>query len=94
MNQFQTLTIINKSNYDDSYYGQISPDELRKLVTALDNNQVALNKNGNIALKAYKNTPKEGGHPFISVKWMPPRDAAPAAPAPSADVDFDDDLPF
>jgi len=95
MSQMKTLTSINKSTYDDSYYGQISPDSLRELVAALDANQVSLNKNGNIALKCYKNTPEGGGHPYISVKWMPPRDAAPtfAPAAPIAEAVFED-LPF
>jgi hypothetical protein len=95
MSQFKTLTSINKSTYDDSYYGQITPDALRELVAALDSNQVSLNKNGNIALKVYVNKPEGGGSSYFSVKWMPPRDAAPApaaTPAPSSD--FEDDLPF
>jgi len=97
MSQMKTLTSINKSTYDDSYYGQITPDSLRELVAALDSNQVSLNKNGNIALKVYVNKPEGGGSSYFSVKWMPPRDFAPAPvaqAAPSAEVDFDDDLPF
>tara|TARA_R110000823_G_scaffold303408_2_gene424795 strand:- start:836 stop:1123 length:288 start_codon:yes stop_codon:yes gene_type:complete len=95
MSQMKTLTSINKSTYDDSYYGQITPDSLRELVAALDSNQVSLNKNGNIALKCYVNKPEGGGSSYFSVKWMPPRDAAPAfAPAaPVAEVVFED-LPF
>ena len=95
MSQMKTLTSINKSTYDDSYYGQITPDSLRELVAALDANQVSLNKNGNIALKVYVNQPQGGGSSYFSVKWMPPRDAAPAvAPAaPVAEVVFED-LPF
>lgn len=97
MSQMKTLTSINKSTYDDSYYGQITPDSLRELVAALDANQVSLNKNGNIALKCYVNKPEGGGSSYFSVKWMPPRDFTPApasSPAPAAEVDFDDDLPF
>ena len=94
MSQFKTLTSINKSTYDDSYYGQITPDALRELVAALDSNQVSLNKNGNISLKVYVNK-SEQGNSYFSVKWMPPRDSAPApVAAPAAEVDFDDDLPF
>ena len=97
MSQMKTLTSINKSTYDDSYYGQITPDSLRELVAALDANQVSLNKNGNIALKAYVNKPEGGGSAYFSVKWMPPRDFTPSQAAPVAvsnEVDFDDDLPF
>lgn len=97
MSQFKTLTSINKSTYDDSYYGQITPDALRELVAALDSNQVSLNKNGNISLKVYVNKPEGGGNSYFSVKWMPPRDAAPAPAAQQSAAtveDFADDLPF
>lgn len=93
MSQMKTLTSINKSTYDDSYYGQITIDSLRELVAAVEANQVALNKNGHITLKAYVNKPEGGGSAYFSVKWMPPREAA-APVAPSAEVDFDEDLPF
>ena len=60
-NAFTTLTSVNKSSYDDGYYGQIDPAVLRELVTALDNGQVSLNKGGKIAWKGWKNTPEGGG---------------------------------
>ena len=94
MSQMKTLTSINKSTYDDSYYGQITIDSLRELVAAVEANQVALNKNGNITLKGYMNKPEGGGSSYLSVKWMPPRDFAPAPAAQTAEVDFDEDLPF
>ena len=94
MSGMKTLTSINKSTYDDSYYGQITPDALRELADALVANQVSLNKNGNIALKCYVNKPEGGGSSYFSVKWMVPRDFRSAPAAPAAEVDFDDDLPF
>jgi hypothetical protein len=68
-NAFTTLTSVNKSSYDDGYYGQIDPAVLRELV---------------IALKGWKNTPEGGGEPYISMKWSKPMDSAPAAPAAPA----------
>ena len=94
MSQMKTLTSINKSTYDDSYYGQITIESLRELVAAVEANQVALNKNGHISLKAYVNKPEGGGSAYFNVKWMPPREAAPAPVAQAAEVDFDEDLPF
>ena len=89
-NAFTTLTSVNKSAYDDGYYGQIDPAVLRELLTALDNGQVSLNKGGKIALKGWKNTPEGGGEPYISMKWSKPMDSAPAAAAPAS---FED-IPF
>ena len=91
-NAFKTLTSVNKSTYDDGYYGQIDPAVLRELVTALDNGQVSLNKGGKIALKGWKNTPEGGGEPYISMKWSAPMDSAPSAPA-AATASFED-IPF
>ena len=90
--KFVTLTSVNKSQFDDSYYASIDPERLRKLVKALDEGRVYLGKTGKVSLKGWKNTPEDGGTPYISLKWSPPMDAARVAPADPA-ISLED-VPF
>lgn len=90
-NQFTTLTSVNKSQYDDSYYASIDPEALKSLLSAYEQGAVNLNKNGKISLKGWKNESKDGGQPYISLKWAAPLESSPAAPAESATFE---DIPF
>ncbi len=90
-NQFTTLTSVNKSQYDDSYYASIDPESLKALLAAYEQGAVNLNKTGKISLKGWKNESKDGGQPYISLKWAAPLESSPAAPAESATFE---DIPF
>ena len=90
-NQFSTLTSVNKSQYDDSYYASIDPDALKALLAAYEQGAVSLNKNGKISLKGWKNESKDGGQPYISLKWAAPLDNSPSAPKESGNFE---DIPF
>ena len=90
--RFTTLTSVNKSQYDDSYYASIDPDALRQLVSAIDSGNVQMNKNGKVSLKGWRNESQDGGQPYISLKWSAPMDQQPAAQQ-SAPIS-NEDIPF
>lgn len=95
--RFTTLTSVNKSQYDDSYYASIDPDALRQLVSAIDSGNVQMNKNGKVSLKGWKNESQDGGQPYISLKWSAPMDQQPAAQQPAAQQSApisNEDIPF
>jgi hypothetical protein len=92
-NQFTTLTSVNRSQYDDSYYASIDPEALKSLLAAYEQGAVNLNKNGKISLKGWKNESKEGGQPYISLKWAAPLESSPAPAAPAESATFED-IPF
>jgi hypothetical protein len=89
-NQFTTLTSVNKSQYDDSYYASIDPEALKSLLAAYEQGAVNLNKTGKISLKGWRNESKDGGQPYISLKWAAPLSTAPASEAPISN----EDIPF
>jgi len=91
-NAFKTLTSVNKSTYDDSYYASIDPEALKSLLAAYEQGAVNLNKTGKISLKGWRNESKDGGQPYISLKWAAPLESSPAAPA-AAPASFED-IPF
>ncbi len=100
-NAFTTLTSVNKSQYDDSYYASIDPGALKVLLEAYEQGAVTLNKNGKISLKGWKNESKDGGQPYISMKWSKPMGSAPQEPAtpraptaPATPDEFADDIPW
>lgn len=93
-NQFSTLTSVNKSQYDDSYYASIDPEALKSLLAAYEQGAVNLNKNGKISLKGWKNESKDGGQPYISLKWAAPLENLPAAPAAPSESAIFEDIPF
>lgn len=89
-NQFTTLTSVNKSQYDDSYYASIDPEALKSLLAAYEQGAVNLNKTGKISLKGWRNESKDGGQPYISLKWAAPLSTAPASEASISN----EDIPF
>jgi len=89
-NQFTTLTSVNKSQYDDSYYASIDPEALKSLLAAYEQGAVNLNKTGKISLKGWRNESKDGGQPYISLKWAAPLSTAPASESPISN----EDIPF
>ena len=97
-NAFTTLTNVNKSQYDDSYYASIDPGALKILLEAYEQGSVTLNKNGKISLKGWSNESKDGGQPYISMKWSKPMGGAPQKPAapaaPATPDEFADDIPW
>lgn len=88
---FTTLTSINKSQYDDSYYASIDPAALQELLAAYQNGAVSLTKNGKISLKGWKNESQDGGSPYISMKWSKPMNQS--EPTQSAPIS-NEDIPF
>ena len=90
-NAFTTLTSINKSQYDDSYYASIDPAALQELLAAYQNGAVSLTKNGKISLKGWKNESQDGGSPYISMKWSKPMNQS--EPTQSAPIS-NEDIPF
>ena len=88
---FTTLTSINKSQYDDSYYASIDPAALQELLDAYQNGAVSLTKNGKISLKGWKNESQDGGSPYISMKWSKPMNQS--EPTQSAPIS-NEDIPF
>jgi hypothetical protein len=64
------LCSLNQSQYKDGeYYAQIEPDTVKLLAQALEAGQLKLNKHGNIDIKGWKNFPKEGGTPYLALKF-------------------------
>lgn len=88
---FTTLTSINKSQYDDSYYASIDPAALQELLAAYESGAVSLTKNGKISLKGWKNESQDGGSPYISMKWSKPMNQS--EPTQSAPIS-NEDIPF
>lgn len=91
---FQTLLSLNKSTYkDDQYYASIKPETVKALAEALNAGQVKLNKNGNVAISGFLNTPEDGGERYISLKWVreasqKPNDVPRETPVDNTDVPF------
>lgn len=93
--QFTTLTSVNKSQYDDSYYASIDPEALKSLLAAYEQGAVSLNKTGRISLKGWKNESKDGGQPYIALKWAAPMDSnAQQAPQQAPQTADFSDAPF
>ena len=92
------LCSLNQSQYKDGeYYAQISPDTVKLLAEALEAGQLKLTKSGQIAIQGWKNFPKEGGAPYLALKFtreenVPHETSEPLAgellPASKEDIPF------